>query len=172
MKKMKSRILTLLEEGKITADEAHKLLEAIKPNDCDYDTVFSKENVEEKLNSFSQSVDSFAKEFSDKINEVYKGMEPTVKKTTKVVVEKTVKVLDEISKSLSESIQNIENAVQEGSECSCQDVCNCAEKAVEEVSSFIDEAAKGVSDFVKEVNENSCGCNENCTCDNDGNKTN
>lgn len=115
MKEERMYILNLLGEGKITAEDASKLLEAVgkeKKSRKDYwDDDF---NAEEKLQKFSQSVESFAKDFGSKIESTFKDMEPKVRKTTKTIMEKTASVIDDISKSLSESIKNLDSK-----DCSC-----------------------------------------------------
>ncbi|MDR1688187.1 MAG: hypothetical protein LBS21_06195 [Clostridiales bacterium] len=107
MKEERMYILQMLGEGKISADEAAKLLEAVgkKPMREYWDEDF---NAEEKIRKFSQSVESFAKDFGSKIEHTFKDMEPKVRSTTKKVMEKTASVVDDISKALYESIKNLE----------------------------------------------------------------
>jgi hypothetical protein len=107
MKEERMYILNLLGDGKINADEAAKLLEALgkKPIREYWDDDF---NAEEKLLKFRESVETFAKDFGSKMGSAYKDMEPKVRKTTKVIMEKTASAVDGISKSLHESLKNIE----------------------------------------------------------------
>ena len=75
MKQERLKVLTLLEEGKITADEAGNLLEKLNQADSHHfiseDTA---EQVEEKLHRFAKSAEHFAKEFSHKAQEAYKDV--------------------------------------------------------------------------------------------------
>lgn len=118
MKKERLRILDLLEQGKITADEASKLLEALKSPTVDFDDMESDfaTDVEEKLNRFSRTMDSFAKDFGDKMSGTFKDVEPKVKNVTKHVISKTAAIMDEISKSLNESLKSME-----GKDCCCDE---------------------------------------------------
>ncbi|MCL2699810.1 MAG: hypothetical protein FWE68_05805 [Defluviitaleaceae bacterium] len=124
MKKERIKILEMLEEGKISVDDATKLLEALKSGSAfpwdapDYD------DAEEKLNEFSKNVDQFAKDCSEKFSSVYKEVEPKLKSATKVVLEKTVSLLDDVSRSLNEAACNMENKGDcccEGDECKEED---------------------------------------------------
>ena len=109
MKHERMKILELLEEGKITADEATKLLEAIKrPKDGEWFEIDgpTQEQMEEKFKNFTKHVDTFTKEFGGKVEDVYRRVEPKIKKASQAVLEKTAAVFDEISKSLNESVEN------------------------------------------------------------------
>ena len=104
------KILSLLEEGKITADEAAKLIEAMKRNDeaegfFKFETP-TQEQVEEKFKHIAKNVDSFAREFGGHVEKTYRKMEPKLKKASQAVLEKTATIFDEISKSLNESLEN------------------------------------------------------------------
>ena len=107
MKEERMFILNLLSEGKVSADEAAKLLESVgkKPRKEYWDDDVT---AEERLKNFSKSVESFAKDFGSKMQTAYKDMEPKVRKTTKVIMEKTASVVDNMSKSLHESLNNFE----------------------------------------------------------------
>ena len=114
------KILTMIEDGKITADEGVKLLAAVQPpvfNEMDCGTM------EEKFNRFAQSVESFSKEVSAKAVEAYKGVEPKLKKVSRSVVEKTAALADDLSKSLRESLNNLQDEINTdncGCGCGCQ----------------------------------------------------
>lgn len=130
MKEERMYILNLLGEGKITAEEASKLLEAIGKDKKSRKEYWDDDFVaEEKLLKFSQSVESFAKDFGSKIESTFKDMEPKVRKTTKTVMEKTASVIDDISKSLYESINNLEHK-----DCDC-----CGEEEVKEAAEEVNE---------------------------------
>jgi len=112
----KMRVLEMLENGKITADEAAKLLEVLgKPVFMSKET---RENVEEKLHHFAQDVTKFAKDAGCKMQELYKEVEPKIKKASQSALEKAASALDGLACSISESIEK-DNACcgEEGCEC-------------------------------------------------------
>lgn len=116
MKQERLKVLGLLEEGKISADEASMLLDKLNQADSHHfiseDTA---EQVEEKLQRFAKSAEGFAKEFSQKAAEKYKEVEPKLKKASQTVLEKTAAIVDEIAHSLHDTIENAKaKAEQEG----------------------------------------------------------
>jgi len=127
MKQERMKILELLDQGKVTAAEAASLLEALKASDnqehlWDEET---RQSVQDKVNRFSQNVESLSKDIGDKLEATFKDMEPKLRAVTKVVVEKTASVVDEISKSLNETLKNLE-------ERRAQEECCCEEKEAED----------------------------------------
>ena len=100
----KMRVLELLESGKITADEAAKLMEALGVGPRVF-TKENKENIEEKLQQFSKDVNKFAKDAGVKIQEFYKEVEPKLKKAGFVALEKCANTLDSLAKSIHESLE-------------------------------------------------------------------
>ncbi|GHU52127.1 hypothetical protein AGMMS49975_07320 [Clostridia bacterium] len=104
MKKERLLILELLADGKISADEAARLLDSLKRDAREWDC----DDANEKIKDFSRSVEGFAKDFSAKLETSFKIAEPKLRKTTKIALEKTAQVIDNISKSLNESIRNFE----------------------------------------------------------------
>ena len=124
MKQERIKILEMLEQGKITVDDATKLFEALKDLGGNYTGEYW--NSEEKLGKFSNNVDEFAKDFGSRIRTTYKEIEPKLKKASKKVVEKTAVIIDEISKSLNEKLKNMEETSEdndccEDNECCCDD---------------------------------------------------
>jgi hypothetical protein len=122
MKQERMKILELLDQGKITAAEAASLLEALKANDAqdrfwDEDTA---KYVHEKVNKFSQNVEGLSKDVGDKLEAAFKEIEPKLRAATKVVVEKTAVIVDEISKSLGETLKNLEEKCSE-EKCCCEE---------------------------------------------------
>lgn len=107
-------ILNMLKEGRISVEEANKLLEVIKPSG--YHHQYNTERIERKAKRFGESVDTFVKDFNNKIETAYGDVEPMFKKATKSVVEKTVNVIDNISKSLNETLQNMEEELAEATQ--------------------------------------------------------
>jgi polyhydroxyalkanoate synthesis regulator phasin len=119
MKQERMKVLELLESGKITADEATRLLETIRRPEhgsfvFDDDT---KEQFEEKVSRFTKNVDVFARDFGSKVENAYREFEPKLKKASQVVLEKTASVFDEISKSLNESLEQARKNAENGESC-------------------------------------------------------
>lgn len=119
MKKERLKVLEMVESGKISVEEASKLLEALKSStDLDWEPDY--DDAEEKLNQFSKNVDAFAKDFSDKFSSTFKEVEPKLRAATKTVIEKTVSIIDDISKSLNETAKNLDNK-EECCSCGCSE---------------------------------------------------
>ena len=119
MKQERMKVLELLESGKITAEEATRLLETIKRPEhggfaFDDDT---KEQFEEKVNRFTKNVDGFARDFGSKVENAYREFEPKLKKASQVVLEKTASIFDDISKSLNESLEQARKNAESGDCC-------------------------------------------------------
>ena len=113
----KMRVLDLLDAGKITADEASRLLEALgKTNGF-----MARENVEEKLHRFAQDCGKLAKEVGCKVQDFYKGVEPKIKKASQTALEKAACVLEDLACSISESLEKTK-ACCEDETCCCNDV--------------------------------------------------
>ncbi len=126
MKQERIKILTMIEEGKITVDEASKLLEALNLGKSEkYE--FNTSDFEEKISRFSQALDSVTRDLGEKMGTAYKNVEPKFKKATKTVLEKTASVLDDMSKSLNDSIKNMETEPQGGC-CSNQQTNCCSDE--------------------------------------------
>ena len=121
MKKERIKILEMLEEGKINVDDATRLLESLKGSG-DFDWGPDYEDAEAKLRQFSKNVDSFARDFSEKFSVVFKKVEPKLQSATKVVLEKTVSLLDDVSRSLHEAANNMEP------KCNCEDEDCCEDE--------------------------------------------
>jgi polyhydroxyalkanoate synthesis regulator phasin len=99
----KMRVLDLLENGKINAEEAARLLEALGKN-----RFFDKEqrdHVEEKIRCFASDVNKFAKDVGEKVHVMYKNVEPKIKKASQTALEKAACALDELAKTIHESLE-------------------------------------------------------------------
>jgi len=116
MQEERMKILEMVDEGKITVDEATKLLDSLGAKDYEKGV-----NFEEKFKDFSQDMKEFAKDVTAKINDMTKKAEPKIKEFTKSVVSKTANIADNISQSLNEKIKNMEN-------CECECECACEEE--------------------------------------------
>lgn len=102
----KMRVLDLLEAGKITASEATQLISVLPPRLVTKET---RENAEEKLRQFAKDFNKFAKEVGYKMQEIYKDVEPKIKKASQTALEKTSDALDNLAYSINESLNKDEN---------------------------------------------------------------
>ena len=117
MKQERLKVLSLLEEQKITAEEASLLLEKLNAADSHhFISEETAEQVEEKLHRFAKSAENFAREFSHKAAEAYKDVEPKLKKASQTILEKTAAVVDEIAHSLHETLDKAKSE-----ECCCSE---------------------------------------------------
>lgn len=121
MKQERMKILNLLEEGKVNADEAAKLLEALSAADDHHGFISDEtaERWEEGLGRFTKNVDHWAREFGHKVECAYKEMEPKLKQMSQNVLEKTACMMDEVSKSIHESVDNAKARMEEEQKAAC-----------------------------------------------------
>ena len=121
------QVLKMVEDGKISVDEATKLLESLQPTNQGFDSA----NFEEKFANFASGANEFFKEVSCKLNADYKEAEPKVKEITKTIVAKTANLADNISQSLHEKIKDLDCCEEECCGCPCEDetkaACGCPE---------------------------------------------
>ena len=92
----KEKILQMLEDGKINADEAVKLLLAIN-GQCEKKSC----GIEHKIKKLSKCVDSIARDLGDKVGSAYKYMEPKLKETVQCIAKKTSDVMRDLYERLS-----------------------------------------------------------------------
>lgn len=117
-------ILKLLEEGKITKEEAFSLLEALNgtSKNCHHKHKKTREEraFEEDLNKFAKSVENFANEVNAKVSNTYKEIEPKVRKSTKSAVDKATELLRNLSTNLEDEydydVEDVEDIVEENYE--------------------------------------------------------
>ena len=112
MQEERMQVLKMVDEGKITVDEATKLLEGLRA------TGDGGKQFEEKFKDFANDMKDFAKDVTCKINEATKKAEPKVKEFAKNVVSKTADIADNISQSLNEKVKNMEGGC-------CETTCEC-----------------------------------------------
>ncbi len=120
----KSMILKMVDEGKISVDDAIKLLDAVKYDDnqvCDKQNFFEAVDLEDKINRFSRSAENFAKDAGSWMSQTWKGVEPKVKSGAKVAIEKTISAIDKLSNSLSEGLKSLEDSVAQDNCTECQE---------------------------------------------------
>lgn len=96
MKEERLKILEMISEGKINAEEGVKLLDALNNSNNWYEE-FNK-HAQEKGHKFSECMENFAKDISEKT----KDMEPKFKEVTKNVLVKTADTFEGVSKFLHE----------------------------------------------------------------------
>jgi polyhydroxyalkanoate synthesis regulator phasin len=113
----KMRVLDMLENGKITADEAARLLESLGRA-----RIFDKEqreNMEEKFKCFAQDVNRFARDVGEKVQIMYKNVEPKIKKAGQTALEKAAAALDELAHTIHDSLEkaNKEACCEDGTDC-------------------------------------------------------
>ena len=124
MSEERMKILQMVEEQKLSVEQAIKLLDAVKeqhPHVRRVQQSFEKADFEAKLTKLANNIESFAKDFGGKMEVTFKDMEPKIKKATKTVVEKTADLVNDISKAINESISK--------AECCCDDQCCCEQEA-------------------------------------------
>lgn len=113
MSNEKIMILKMLEEGKITADEAERLLGTVGKESAHTgsgaSTSYSRQNTNNSAGTGGASTggsaftgfDEFTNDLGRKFETFARDMEPKLQKFTEVVAEKTVNVADKISKSFA-----------------------------------------------------------------------
>ena len=114
----KMKVLELVAEGKITADEATKLIEALGASPKFVISKEKREDIEEKFHQFSKDVNKFAKEAGSKIQEFYKDVEPKLKKAGLTALEKCANTLDALAKSINESLEKHKESCDD-EHCEC-----------------------------------------------------
>jgi len=133
MNQERMKILTMLEDGKITAEDAVRLLEFVNTPGAE-DAADAKESEDKidwqaKFGDFAQNVNGFAKDFGAKVESAYRDLEPKLKKVSYKVVEKTAIVIDDISKALNESLRSMDarngEAKTDEACCKAEDECKC-----------------------------------------------
>ena len=111
----KMRVLDMLDAGKITADDAAKLLEAIGSGG--FMSKETRENVEEKLQRFAHDCGRLAKEVGSKVHGFYKDVEPKIKKASQTALEKTACVLEDLACTISKSLEKTADSCCDDPEC-------------------------------------------------------
>lgn len=100
MKEERLTILKMVEEGKISADDAVKLMNSLSgagSKKCD---------IEDKFNKAGQNFDSFAKDIKSKVETFAKDAEPKMKHTAQSILARTSEVMEELGKGLREFVDN------------------------------------------------------------------
>jgi len=125
MNNEKLRVLDMLDAGKITADEAARLLEALKgPGFMNKET---RENVEDRLRQFGQECGRLAREAGSKLQVVYKEVEPKVKKASQAALEKAACVLEDLACAINKSLEKNECCDDENCCCKGEESKECCD---------------------------------------------
>lgn len=109
-------VLKMLQDGKINVDQAEKLLNALSYNNFDYDNYFCeyKQNeLECKIKKISRSIDGLVKDLGDGAKNIYKNMEPRLKKAAQCVTKKASVIARELSEKLSQASNKFDNKLCE-----------------------------------------------------------
>jgi len=106
----KMRVLDLLESGKISAPEAAELLSAL--GNSRLVNAEMRENMEEKVQQFAKDVNKFAKELGCRMQELYKDVEPKIKKASQKTLEKCATALDNLASNINESLESAANEAE------------------------------------------------------------
>lgn len=116
MKEERMKVLEMLENGKISAEEAQRLLELLtKPVPPRERAAYFSEEFGDKAEAFGDKVESAVKEFAQNLETMAKNVEPRLKKATQIIIEKTVSTVDEVSKAFHEDFTKDEK----------DDSCDC-----------------------------------------------
>lgn len=105
MNNEKMKILKLLEEGKITATEAAKLIESLTNATPNFNTNSNIHTKDSKIEETFSKVGS-------KLNDFIKDVTPIAKKYSKIALEKTSDLADKVSHSLNNASNQIVNKVK------------------------------------------------------------
>ena len=87
-------ILKMVEDGKISSDEAIKLLKTLK------DKSSSGIDIEEKIQKAGKAVGEFAKDVNRTVSTLAKKAEPVVKDFTYTVIDKTSEITNNVGKAV------------------------------------------------------------------------
>ena len=126
MREERIKILQMVEDGKISVEEAGKLLEALGVS-CGPEFFYDEEDFADKMKDFCQNTESFLKNVGCKISDFAKDMEPRIRNITKVTVSKTADIVEELGKALAACL----NSLNKDSCPESEDCCCCGEKAEE-----------------------------------------
>ena len=106
-KKERLMVLKMLEEGKVSSEEALQLLDALKENGIDAFIDDSTEKlkvifqeVKSKTAELAEKSKPYVEEAKEKIGEAYKKAEPTLKEAGEIVKSEAESLFDKIKKKL------------------------------------------------------------------------
>jgi len=123
MNNEKIRVLDMLDAGKITAEEAARLLDALKGQS--FMAKETRDNVEDKLRHFGQECSRLAREAGTKLQVLYKEVEPKVKKASQAALEKAACVLEDLACAINKSLEKTECCADEDCCCATEEAKEC-----------------------------------------------
>ena len=128
----KGKILSMLEDGKISVDEAVRLLEAVSmtPPWADFD----KENAQEQFRRAKSKADDLARTVKCKLTDTWVAVEPKVKHATRCAIAGTLDVVEKMSCSLKESLDRMAEEAEAAAAAVAEEAAKCAEECCEEAS--------------------------------------
>lgn len=91
-------ILKMVDEGKITPEQAVEMLKAVGNED----PCFGGHQNEHRGDEFVQEMDKWGKEFAQKMGSTVKDLEPKIRKMVQIMVQNTVKTVEEVGKVFRE----------------------------------------------------------------------
>lgn len=118
MKEERMKILKMVEDGKISVDDAAKLMESMR--DAYFDEEYCENEFTEKMKRFGKDAEEFLKNVGCKMGEFAKDMEPKVKNVTRIVVSKTANIVEEVGKALGDCLNNLGGTCgEDNKDCCC-----------------------------------------------------
>ena len=127
MKSERLKVLSMLDEGKISAEEATTLLSALNCEEESGDCDEFADTAQEKFHRAADKAKTEAAKFGEKCKDAYKKAEPRLKKMGQTILEKTASVVDTVSKSLHDTIEKQKAPCCANEDCECGDDCDCTE---------------------------------------------
>ena len=104
LKEERLLILEMISEGKISTEEAMKLLKTVGHTRDLSDEEEANTAFEDKLDQFYDDVNTFTKDIKEKVGSAYETSKPVVKDGAKKFLTKTAQVLEGLSKKLEDEV--------------------------------------------------------------------
>lgn len=102
-------ILKMVDEGKLTPEQAVEMLKAVGADDVRSD----KDQTEHKGEEFVQDLDRWGKELAQKMGSAVKDLEPKLRKMLQIMVQNTMKTVEEVGRVFREQKEQNEQNEQE-----------------------------------------------------------
>ena len=110
-------ILKMVDEGKITPEQAVEMLKAVGKEDTCCNTTQKEWRGEE----FVQEIEKWAKDFGQRMGSAVKDFEPKLKKMAQIMVQNTMKTADELGKVFKEQKEQEQQEYNEQEEFDIED---------------------------------------------------
>jgi hypothetical protein len=132
----KSQIISLLEQGKISVDDAERLLKAAGPQW--QAPRIDRQKVQDQLGRVADKVadkaGDVASTVKDRLTDAWETASPKMKAGYKTALEKTVEVVDKLAGVLREHLENVDVE----SDCACDCCCEIPDEEANENASSDD----------------------------------